>query len=90
MEHETIESSTWQLQHAKNRFSELVDRAVEGIPQYVTRRGQPAVCVVSVSDYQELFCREGRGVKDVLRSFPHPEVELDLTRDKSAGREVDL
>lgn len=90
MENETMETSTWQLQHAKNRFSEVVDRAVSGTPQWVTRHGKPAVCVVSAADYQALIGREGRGVKEVLLGSPHPEVDLDFTRDKSVGREVEL
>ena len=31
----------WQLQDAKNRFSAVVDAALTGHPQRVTRRGKP-------------------------------------------------
>ena len=35
----------WQLQEAKAKFSELVQKAIDDGPQTVTRRGQPvAVC----------------------------------------------
>jgi antitoxin Phd len=34
---------TWALQDAKNRFSEVVDRAMEDGPQLVTRHGREAV-----------------------------------------------
>ena len=44
----------WQLHHAKNKFSTVVEAAVCGEPQLVTRRGKPAVVVVSVDDYEEL------------------------------------
>lgn len=44
----------WALQDAKNRFSAIVDAALRGEPQTVTRRGAPAVVVVSVQDYQRL------------------------------------
>ncbi len=44
----------WQLQDAKNRFSALVNAALAGEPQRVTRRGKPAVVVLSVEDYQRL------------------------------------
>ena len=44
----------WQLQDAKNRFSALVNAAMVGEPQTVTRRGVPAVVVLSVEDYQRL------------------------------------
>ena len=36
----------WALQDAKNRFSALVDAALRGEPQTVTRRGAPAVVVL--------------------------------------------
>ena len=44
----------WALQDAKNRFSAVVDAALAGEPQQVTRRGKPAVVVVSVSEYDRL------------------------------------
>ena len=46
--------TTWQLQDAKNRFSAVVNAALDGEPQTVTRRGEPAVVVVSVEEYQRL------------------------------------
>ena len=46
--------SDWQLQDAKNRFSALVNAALAGEPQTVTRRGVPTVVVLSVEDYQRL------------------------------------
>jgi antitoxin Phd len=45
--------ATWQLQHAKNRFSELVEAALKE-PQEVTRHGKPAVVVVSKEEYDRL------------------------------------
>ena len=44
----------WQLQDAKNRFSAVVDAAVSGTPQHVTRRGRPAVVVLAVDEYERL------------------------------------
>jgi prevent-host-death family protein len=46
----------WSLQDAKNKFSELVNAALAGEPQRVTRRGQPAVVVLSAEEYDRL-CR---------------------------------
>ena len=42
---------TWQLQDAKNKFSELVEHALSGKPQMVTRHGKPAVVVMSAAAY---------------------------------------
>ena len=42
-------NAVWQVQEAKNRFSELMDRAVSDGPQTVTRHGRAVVRVVAVS-----------------------------------------
>lgn len=39
----------WQIQQAKNRFSELIERARHEGPQIVTRHGQPVAEVVAIS-----------------------------------------
>ena len=44
----------WPLQDAKNKFSALLNAALAGEPQLVTRRGQPAVVVLSVDEYERL------------------------------------
>ena len=49
--------TTWPLQDAKNRFSAVVNAALAGEPQQVTRRGKPAVVVLSVAEYKRL-CRD--------------------------------
>lgn len=41
-------NAVWQVQEAKNRFSELVDRAVTDGPQVVTRHGRAVVRVTAV------------------------------------------
>ncbi len=46
--------SAWQLQDAKNRFSAVVDAALSGEPQHVTRRGRPAVVVLAQDEYERL------------------------------------
>ncbi|WP_094556828.1 type II toxin-antitoxin system Phd/YefM family antitoxin [Synechococcus sp. 1G10] len=47
-------SEIWTLQDAKNRFSAVVDAAMAGRPQLVTRRGKPATVVLGVEDYERL------------------------------------
>lgn len=49
-----MHSSQWRLQDAKNQFSQLVEAALRGEPQHVTRRGREAVVVLSESDYRIL------------------------------------
>ncbi len=50
--------TNWSLQDAKNRFSAVVNAALAGEPQRVTRRGEPAVIVVSVEEYERLRKRK--------------------------------
>lgn len=42
------------LQDAKNRFSAVVEAALAGRPQAVSRRGKPAVVVISAAEYTRL------------------------------------
>jgi antitoxin Phd len=44
----------WLLQDAKAQFSALVDAALNGQPQHVTRRGKAAVVVLSEVEYARL------------------------------------
>lgn len=44
----------WSLQDAKNSFSAVVEAAVGGQPQTVTKRGKPAVVVLSVQEFERL------------------------------------
>ena len=68
----------WTLQDAKNRFSTVVDAALAGQPQEVTRRGKPAVVVLSAAEYRRLVDSAGasRGsFQDHLMAFPGGEFE---------------
>jgi antitoxin Phd len=69
-----VATSHWQLQEAKAKFSELVDRAVADGPQIVTRRGEETVVVVSVREWQELAARARPTLKDWLLA-PHARTD---------------
>ena len=58
--------STWQLQDAKNRFSAVVDAALAGEPQEVTRRGKPVVVVIAVDEYERLCQAEKAAAPDFI------------------------
>ncbi len=47
-------SGRWALQDAKNRFSEVVDAALRGQPQIVTRRGVETAVILAHADYQRI------------------------------------
>jgi prevent-host-death family protein len=78
----------WQLQEAKQRFSELVRRALDEGPQLVTRHGQGVAVVVSVDEYERL--RASRpSFKEFLLSAPDLGA-LEIDRSREGAREVDL
>jgi len=79
--------SAWQLQEAKNRLSELVDRAVQSGPQEITRRGRRTAVVLSVKDYAKLRRKKGSLV-EFFRKAPLRGIALERTKD--FPREVDL
>lgn len=75
------------LQDAKNRFSAVVEAALSGQPQEVSRRGKPAVVVVAVEEYRRLqdAAQAGRGsFIEHLMDFPGE----DVARAEVAPRDV--
>lgn len=81
-----MSTAPWQLQHAKNKFSQLVDLACTEGPQVVTRHGAEVVVVVSVEEWRRRSAQ--RTFKDLLLAAPIDD--LDLSRDGDPGREVDF
>jgi antitoxin Phd len=78
----------WQLQAAKQRFSELVERARREGPQVVTKHGKETVVVVSVEEYRRLRDHEPSLV-EFIRSAPDFDL-LDVDRAEDPGRDVAL
>jgi antitoxin Phd len=76
----------WRLADAKNRFSELVTRALAEGPQRV-RRHKDAVVVMAERDYERLIGKQ-RNFKEFLTGAGPSLEGLDLTRDQSPLREV--
>jgi prevent-host-death family protein len=74
----------WQLQEAKQKFSELVQRALDDGPQVVTRRGEEVVVVLSAKEFRRL-ARQRRDFKQFLLSAPDFE-PLDIRRPKDVAR----
>ena len=81
----------WALQDAKNRFSAVVNAALSGDPQRVTRRGKPAVVVVSVEEYERL-CQLGKAnaptLADMLLAMPQDDREFE--RAPLSSRQTDF
>jgi prevent-host-death family protein len=85
----SIMNNQWQLQEAKNKFSSLVDKALENGPQIVTRRGKEAVVVISVDEYRDLIKPE-LDIIEFFQTSPLIGYELDTTRNKDYPRDVEL
>jgi len=68
----------WTLQDAKNRFSAVVEAALAGRPQEVSRRGRPAVVVLAAEEYQRLVAEAAEhreSFAEHLLQFPGSPVE---------------
>jgi prevent-host-death family protein len=79
---------SWQVQEAKQRFSELVRRAYDEGPQIVTRHGEEVVVVVAAEEFRRLT-----GSKPDFKTFllTGPDLgALDLERERGLPREDDL
>ncbi len=80
---------TWQLQEAKARFSELMRGAAATGPQTITVRGRRAAVLLSADDYDRLK-RLKPSLVEFLRASPLAGVRLNLDRDQSPPRDVEL
>lgn len=83
---EIIMNAVWQVQEAKNRFSELVERAVSDRPQTVTRHGRAIVRVVAIaSDEDAMKQTDDDGFVQYLLNSPKVDgFELPVRRSRKA------
>ncbi len=72
--------AVWQLQEAKNRLSELVDRAVRDGAQTITRHGRPVAVVLAAETYDKL--RPRKKTVDVLRACPDRGLTVERVHDR--------
>ncbi len=79
----------WQLQEAKNRFSQVVNEALARGPQVVSRRGEEVVVIISKEEYGRLK-KSQSSLLEFFRQSPLVGVELDLERDRTYPRDVEL
>jgi antitoxin Phd len=81
---------SWQLQEAKQKFSELVRRTLEEGPQVVTRHGEEVVVVVPVDEFRRMS-GEKPTFKEFLMSAPEGLEHIIPERPKDDyPRDVDL
>ncbi len=77
----------WQLQEAKQQFSQVVERARSGEPQLVTRNGKEVAVVLDIDEYRRLTSNGDDFKKFLLEG---PTFELEIVRSKDLPRTIDL
>jgi antitoxin Phd len=91
-----MRQAQWQLQTAKAQLSELVEAALRGNPQRITRRGKDAVMVLSEKAYVAL---KNSAKKDAPNFVAHllamprqraVQAERNVPPSKLALRDIDL
>ncbi len=79
---------SWQLQEAKQGFSDLVRRTLAEGPQVVTRHGEEVVVVVAAADFRQRSEREADFTAFLLAG---PDFDLlDIERSREPARDMDL
>ena len=84
-----MKNDTWQLQDAKSKFSQLVEKAIHHEPQFVTKHGRHAVVVLSFEDYKKIT-KSKTDLVTFLRNSPLMGEALDVSRSKDLPRDVEL
>jgi antitoxin Phd len=87
---ERVDTGVWKLEDAKAKFSEVVGRARDQGPQYVTVRGKTAVAVIDAEELRRLLPDKAPRLPlvEFLESLHAPG--LDLEREPDFGRDVAL
>ena len=68
--------SQWQVQHAKARFSELLETCLEQGPQVVTKRGVETAVLVPIDQWRRM--QAARPTLKQLLLAPEPRFELPI------------
>ncbi|MFI5894833.1 type II toxin-antitoxin system Phd/YefM family antitoxin [Actinoplanes sp. NPDC051513] len=81
----------WQIQEAKQRFSEVLRAAEAGEPQIVTKHGAEVAVVIDIAEYRRLR-GEQVGLMEYLRVDALDDVDLDaeIDRPRAEPRDIDL
>jgi prevent-host-death family protein len=78
----------WQVQEAKQRFSEVLRAAGAGEPQIITKHGEEIAVMLDITEYRRL-CGAPSGFMDYLRADPL-DADLNIERQRDAPRDIDL
>jgi antitoxin Phd len=80
--------AVWQVQQAKTRLSEVIERARSEGPQTITRHGAERAVVLSIEDYRALVAHKPDFKVHLLGG---PKVDdFAIERDRDTGRNGEL
>lgn len=89
-------SDHWQIQDAKQRFSEMIRAVTNQGPQVITRHGEDVAVVVDIGEYRRLT-RPSVDLVSTLLGGPKFDdgtadvfAEIEAERKADFGRAVDL
>jgi prevent-host-death family protein len=86
----TAVAGQWQLQEAKQHFSELIRAVQTSGPQFVTKHGEQVAVVLDIVDYRRMTGVElVEDFKSFLASAPDMSM-LEIERPMDPERPVDL
>lgn len=81
---------TMQLRDVKAQLSEVVDGASKGEPVTITKHGTEVAMVVPIEEGRKLYPNKAkRTFVEHLLAFPGG-IDLELERDHTPPREIDL
>ena len=80
--------AVWQVQDAKARFSEVIERAHTEGPQTITRHGAERAVVLSIEDYRALVAQKPDFKAHLLGGLKVDDFTIE--RDRDTGRAVEL
>lgn len=84
-----METDTWTVAEAKAKFSEVIDRALSGGPQTITRKSRKAVVVVAVEEWERKTRRTGN-LAEFFAQSPLRDAEIQIERLDDDPRKVEL
>ena len=68
--------STWQLQDAKARLSEVIETAKKSGPQIITQRGVKSAVVLPFDEWERSVASRKQTLLEILQSAPAGELPI--------------
>ena len=75
----------WQVQEAKQRFSEVLRKAESDGPQFITRHGEEVAVIIEATEFHKL-ANDTADFKEFLTAGPSFD-DLDLSRSGDRPRD---